>query len=226
MKRYIADVLSLTNLGCGVMSMVMSYFGELELALLMLLVGALFDGFDGAAARRFGGTRWGVLADDVADAVNFAFAPGAALLFTLGGLEGALLGGLYVVLTLGRLVFFTLRKGKADPKYFDGVPSTVGGIITISALILFPEHPMTVGVLVGAACAMMISFASAYRHLGRTVAKHRKLVLSISPIVVAPFALAAAVYGVSGAVAMLLFACVVYGLTPTLRAFRTVARPC
>jgi CDP-diacylglycerol--serine O-phosphatidyltransferase len=191
----------------------------------MLLVGALFDGFDGAAARRFGGTRWGVISDDVADAVNFALAPGAALLFTIGGSEGIVVGGLFTVFTLGRLVFFTLRKGTADPKYFDGVPSTVGGIIALSALILFPEHPVAVGALVGAACALMISFGSAYRHLGRTAAKHRRLILAISPLLVSPFVLAGLIYGPPGAISVLLLGCVAYGLTPTLRAFRSLRAP-
>ncbi len=44
-------------------------------------MGCLFDGFDGAAARKWGGTRFGVYSDDIADGVNYGIAPGFALFF-------------------------------------------------------------------------------------------------------------------------------------------------
>ncbi len=78
-KRLVADLLSATNLACGIASAACAVAGRFEVSLLLLLVGAACDGLDGAAARRWGGTRWGVLSDDIADGVNYGIAPGVAL---------------------------------------------------------------------------------------------------------------------------------------------------
>ena len=172
--RFIADALSGANLLCGLISMFFAARGRLEFSLLFLMLGAAFDGFDGAAARKFGGTRWGVYSDDAADAVNYGIAPGVALGLTLHGLQGLVLGLFYTVFTLSRLVFFTLNKTESDPNFFSGVPSTMGGLITICSLILFPGYPALVGLMVGVACVLMVSFDTHYRHLGRALAAHRR----------------------------------------------------
>ena len=54
-KRFIADSLSGANALCGVASIYFATQGEIEASLLLLLVGAAFDGLDGAAARKWGG---------------------------------------------------------------------------------------------------------------------------------------------------------------------------
>ena len=64
------------NALCGVASIYFATQGRIETSLLLLLVGAAFDGLDGAAARKWGGTRFGVYSDDIADGINYAIAPG------------------------------------------------------------------------------------------------------------------------------------------------------
>ena len=66
LRRHLADALSAANAACGVASTCFALAGRADVSLLLLLAGAVCDGLDGAAARRFGGTRFGVLADDVA----------------------------------------------------------------------------------------------------------------------------------------------------------------
>src|SRR5262245_7122958 len=117
-KRFIADALSATNLACGIGSAACAIAGRFEVCLLLLIIGAICDGFDGMAARRWGGTRWGVLSDDIADGVNYGIAPGVALACAIHGPEGLLLGILFSVFTISRLVFFTLAKNVADPNFF------------------------------------------------------------------------------------------------------------
>ncbi len=223
-KRFIADGLSLANLLCGAVSMWLSSRGLFPLALLMMLCGATFDGFDGAAARRWGGTRWGVYSDDVADAVNFAIAPAVALYFAIGGYQGALIGTVFAAFTVGRLVFFTLNKDSADPDYFNGAPSPVGAFITMCAIILFGDHTALVGLLVGVACAQMVGFDSAHRHLGRALAKHRRKLLLGLPALLTVFAIAGALWGAIGATAVLLTLCLGYALLPIARSFVEVAK--
>lgn len=222
-RRNVANLLSLANLACGALAIGLALKEQFALALLASLVGAAFDGVDGAAARRFGGTRFGVLADDLADAVNFAFAPAVALIVGIGDIEGWGIGLAYGLFTLGRLVYFTLRKGSCDPGYFDGAPSTVGSVIVLSSLALFADRPALVGVLAGVAVAQMVSFTTAYRHLGRWLAGRRSRVLGLAAGALG-LGIAAARLGPELPAGVLLTACVAYGFWPVARAFRRALR--
>jgi phosphatidylserine synthase len=223
-KRFIADALSGANALCGLLSIWFAWNGKPEISLLLLLVGAGFDGLDGAAARRWGGTRFGVYSDDIADAINYAIAPGVAIARSLSGTEGTIVGVVFSVLTISRLVFFTLNKGKSDPAMFSGVPSTIGGIVALCALILFPERHAIVGLIVGVAVVLMVSFDTAYRHLGRALfglPRERALLALIMGMVLVGggFAL-----GPRIPVAIVLGLCLVYGFLPHAMRFRGLLR--
>ncbi|MFN8389736.1 MAG: CDP-alcohol phosphatidyltransferase family protein [Bdellovibrionota bacterium] len=221
MKKYVADSLSFGNLLCGAGSIVASSTGRFNLAMILVFVGALLDGLDGAAARVFGGTRFGVIADDLADGVTYGIAPGAALYFLLPGIEGIVLGITYALFTICRLVYFTLNKDSSDPNYFAGVPSPTGGAIVMSTVVSLGQYPALVGLLVGAACAFMISFDTAYRHMGRLLAYRRKALLYIMPIYVV-LAIAAYLLGLRFLVAIILAANLGYALFPVAAHFRDV----
>jgi CDP-diacylglycerol--serine O-phosphatidyltransferase len=216
-RRRNADILTLANLGCGVACMVLASRGQLELGLLCLLLGAACDGLDGAAARRFGGSRLGVLADDVADAVTYGIAPAFAVATTLGGADGVAVGACFGLFVIGRLIFFTLNKPTSDPNYFAGAPSTVGGIITLCAVILFRGQPVLVGLLVGLACAHMIAFDSLYRHPGRAPRR----ALAGVPLYIL-LLLGSLAFGHHGPIVVLLLGVLTYALWPATRAFRRV----
>ncbi|MDF1563618.1 MAG: CDP-alcohol phosphatidyltransferase family protein [Deltaproteobacteria bacterium] len=218
-KRFLADLLSATNLACGIFSMHFASHGRFEISLLFLLLGAACDGLDGAAARRWGGTRWGVYSDDVADAVNYGLAPGVVLAFALGGLEGVAIGAAYAIFTIGRLVYFTLNKAGSDPAHFAGAPSTVGALIAICAAILFPHTPALTGLLVGVACAQMVSFTTPYLHLGRRLEQEPR-VLRAAPAYLLLLLVGGLAFGLKGTVALILLTNLVYGFLPALTAFR------
>jgi len=221
--RFLADALSAGNLVCGLVSIACAYAGRFELSLGFLLGGAVLDGLDGLAARRFGGTRIGVYADDVADGVNNGMAPGAALFFKLGGVEGVAVGAAYTAFTITRLVYFTVAKGTGDPAYFHGVPSTIGALIALSSILVFAEEPALIGLGVGVACTQMVSWRTHYRHLGRALASRDV------PPVYAGAALAVLVgvglaWGVRGASAIILAASVAYGFLPSALGLRAALR--
>jgi phosphatidylserine synthase len=223
-KRHLADLLSGANLACGIASCAVALQGRPDLSLLLLMGGGFFDGLDGLAARRWGGTKVGVLADDFADGVSNGVAPAAALWAALGGVEGAVLGLLFAGFVLTRLVFFTLDKGNGPDGVFRGLPSTAGAVVALSALVLFPGSPALVGLLVGAACVLLVAFDSRYRHIGRAVAstrRYRRWALGFMALV----GLAAVAFGAQVSAAMLLLAVVGYGFGPMLRAFRQVGAP-
>ncbi len=219
-KRFIADALSALNLSCGIFSILSAADGQFFASLLLLIVGAAFDGFDGAAARRWGGTRFGVYSDDIADAVNYGLAPGAAIYFAVGSSEGLLMGAGYSLFTLGRLAYFTLDKGNSDPNYFSGVPSTSGGLIVLCSVILFGQHPAVLGAMVGLACALMVSFASRYRHPGRAASKHPRRALFLVPLCLLLILSGGALAGVAGAALLILALNLAYGFWPAVRAYR------
>ncbi len=221
-KRFIADVLSACNLMCGVFSIVFATRGRFEISLLFIVLGAAFDGFDGAAARRFGGTRFGVYSDDIADGVNYGIAPGVALYFALGGgLAGTVIGVFYPVFTIARLVFFTLDKASSDPNYFSGVPSPAGGLIAMSSILVFRSEPALIGLMVGIACAQMVSFSTHYRHLGRALATSRRALFG-APVYLVLLLIGFRLWGPRGAAATILVPVIVYGFLPTVLTFTRV----
>ena len=218
-KRFIADALSFLNFTCGVISIYFASQQAFETSLLYLLLGAAFDGFDGAAARKFGGTRFGVYSDDIADGMNYGIAPGCALYFLLGQNEGLIIGSFYAGFTLSRLIFFTLNKDESDPDYFAGIPSPVGGMIVMCSIVLFSEQPTWVTFLVGIACTQMVSFSTSYRHLGRALSSKKKRIRFGAPLYLFIFTLGCVFGGVKGAASIVLVSACGYGFLPSTLSF-------
>lgn len=213
--RRVADLLSFANLLCGLAIMAFAAMGLLHLSIACLIGSVIFDGLDGAAARRWGGSRFGVLADDIADGLSYGIAPGYAIAVTLPGTSGTIVGVGYALFVGSRLVFFTLNKAENDPQHFRGAPSTLGAVVVLCALQLFTRDPLTVGMFVGAAIVAMVSFDVRYRHLGRALAQERWRLWLALPIA-AVFGLGAWLAGINGAVIVLLVLTVGYGVRPTV----------
>jgi CDP-diacylglycerol--serine O-phosphatidyltransferase len=219
-RKRIADALSIGNLACGVLAMVYAQRHQLDVSLMLLTLGAALDGMDGAAARRWGGSPLGVYMDDIADGVSYGLAPGFAIYATSPEPEGAVIGGIFAIFVIARLVFFTLNKADSDPAYFSGVPSPAGGITTMSSLVLFHERPLLVGFLVGITCTLMVAFDVQHRHLGRALASRR--MRAYAAVFLAVLALSAALSGFSTGVALVLTTLLGYGFSPSIAAFRRV----
>jgi len=216
--RRVADLLSAGNLLAGIASVAMALLGRVELCLPLLLLGAALDGLDGAAARRWGGSRFGVYADDIADGVSYGLAPGVALAVTFGGgWAGWAAGAAFTLLTWARLVYFTLSKDTADPERFSGLPSTAGAIIALCAVLCAGDHAGLVGLLAGAAAALMVAFDARYRHPGRWLAKNPRALVWAGPIIAAG-AGAWFLLGPQWVAAPLLAGALAYGLYPAGKA--------
>lgn len=77
------DLLTTANLGCGVASILLASQGQLTIACGLVFAAAVFDVFDGLAARALGGgTPLGAQLDSLADMVSFGVAPAFALFMT------------------------------------------------------------------------------------------------------------------------------------------------
>ena len=220
-RKRIADLLSLSNLICGVFSIWFAYQGKFVWSLLCLLLGAVFDGMDGAAARKYGGSRFGVYADDIADGVNYGIAPACAIYFLFSDINGLIVGSLFAIFTLSRLVFFTLDKS-SDPEYFKGVPSTIGGLIVLCGIIVFPGQPLLLGLLIGIAAIQMVSFDTLHRHLGRALGSGKKRYLFGLPALGICVLLTGLLTKLEYAIAGLLLIVLAYGFAPVFRHFKNV----
>ncbi len=78
------NVLTASNLFCGLLSIICSVSGRLDWAPILLLFAALFDFLDGFAARIFkSNSELGKQLDSLADVVSFGVAPGLMMMVTL-----------------------------------------------------------------------------------------------------------------------------------------------
>ncbi|MET0284774.1 MAG: CDP-alcohol phosphatidyltransferase family protein [Polyangiales bacterium] len=219
-RSRIADALSISNGACGVMAMIFADRGRPDTSLLLLTLGAALDGMDGAAARRWGGSKLGVYMDDFADGISWGLAPGYAIYAMNRSIDGMVVGGLFSFFVITRLTFFTLNKSASDPGYFRGVPSPAGGLVAMSAVALFPDRALVHGFLVGMACALMVAFDVQHRHLGHALTSRRVRAYGIG--LVGVLLLSAALGGFRAGVGVILVTLLVYGFVPSFAAFGRV----
>ena len=134
--KFLADFFTLGNLICGLVSIHLAK-SEIEMAVALIIISAIFDLLDGYVARKTkeNGSKFGVIADDIADFISFGVAP--AVVFYVSGVP-ILFSIIYCLSTMVRLIVFALSKGEAG--IFKGFPST-GAAIFLSSLLLWNNPP-------------------------------------------------------------------------------------
>jgi len=77
LKRNIPNIITLTNLLCGLFSIIFIFHGDIILSGIFIFFGAIFDFIDGLAARVLNvDSELGKMLDSMADMVTFGVAPG------------------------------------------------------------------------------------------------------------------------------------------------------
>jgi CDP-diacylglycerol---serine O-phosphatidyltransferase len=169
-NRLYADILSTLNFCCGIASLILTHNRHFAWAILAIIVGQLFDLFDGRMAVKHGGTKYGPYLDDIADFVSFGLSP-AYVIAQSGGRYAWLFGSIFFVGVAYRLVrFVTVDKARTDlPEgIFNGLPSPAGALIVLGAslvmnqIMLWGIAALSVGLMVS-----HIRFA----HFGRVILK-------------------------------------------------------
>ena len=90
-KKFIPNTITCMNLVSGCISSVMALQGNLQWALVWILLAAVFDFFDGLAARALHAySPIGKELDSLADIVSFGVAPGMMLFISLNTAVGSL----------------------------------------------------------------------------------------------------------------------------------------
>jgi CDP-diacylglycerol--serine O-phosphatidyltransferase len=88
MKKHIPNTITCGNLVSGCIAITFALYGNPSMALLWIVVGAVFDFFDGMTARLLHvSSPIGKELDSLADVVTFGVAPSAMLFFQLGIME-------------------------------------------------------------------------------------------------------------------------------------------
>lgn len=135
-------ILTAGNALLGIAAMVLIVHGHYQLAMFAILLGAVFDGMDGWAARRFGvASTIGASADMISDMISFGIAP-ALIVAQAGSSHWSVVGGiLYLLAIVYRLVRF--RFGPSIQRGFVGMPSPASALALIAAVVLVASKPET-----------------------------------------------------------------------------------
>jgi CDP-diacylglycerol--serine O-phosphatidyltransferase len=189
-NRYYADILSTLNFCCGIASLILTYHHYIAWAICIIVMGQLFDLFDGRMAEKHGGTRYGPFLDDIADFVSFGLAPAYVILVKSTGLLAWLLAGIFIFGVAFRLVrFVAVDKKRTDlpDGIFNGLPSPAGALIVLGGALVAP--PKLLWVIALLSVGLMVSHIR-FAHLGRVILKQipRPLFFLISSFMVVSIA--------------------------------------
>jgi CDP-diacylglycerol--serine O-phosphatidyltransferase len=154
-----------------VASLILTHHHHFAQAICIIIIGQLFDLFDGRMALKHGGTKYGPYLDDIADFVSFGLAP-AYVIVQIGGSLAWFVGGVFIVGVTFRLIrFVSVDKTRTDlPEgIFNGLPSPAGALIVLGASLI--ATPGILWGLTGVSVCLMISHIR-FAHFGRVILKH------------------------------------------------------
>ncbi|WP_428681535.1 CDP-diacylglycerol--serine O-phosphatidyltransferase [Reyranella sp.] len=192
--RLIPNVLTLAALCSGLTGIRFALQGEMRLAVIAIIVAAIFDALDGRVARRLGVTsRFGAELDSLSDFLCFGVAP--ALVLYLASLTHA--GALGWVVTLMFPICSALRLARFNTalvseipppvwtgSFFTGVPAPAGALLALMPLMLsfeieaaWPRHAVLVGLGLVVVGGLMVSRLPTFSFKKGRVPRHLVLPL-------------------------------------------------
>ena len=134
--RFIPNIITLLSLIAGISSIKFSIQGNWKFAVLMVMLAAFFDFFDGWMARKLKkSSQFGAELDSLSDFISFGLAP--SLLINLSfthqlGRIGWVISLFYIICAALRLARFNIENMKEKSLTFFGVPSpAAAGIVLI-----------------------------------------------------------------------------------------------
>ena len=173
-NRLIPNVLTLAALCSGLTAIRFALQGELKLAVIAIIVAAIFDALDGRVARRLGVTsRFGAELDSLSDFLCFGVSP-ALVLYLASLKDGGALGWVVTLMfpmcsALRLARFNTALLADTPPpawtgSYFTGVPAPAGALLALVPLMIsfeidaaWPRHALVVGIVLVVVGGLMVS---------------------------------------------------------------------
>lgn len=132
-RKYIPDAITSLNLLCGTLGVAAALNGHFAAAFYLMLAGAVFDFFDGLAARALGAySPMGKELDSLADVVTFGVLPALMMQQLMVECSFSLCFWSYFPLLIAVFSGLRLAKFNVDPRQtsgFIGVPTPVCAIL-------------------------------------------------------------------------------------------------
>lgn len=142
-KKIVPSLCTLANLIFGLIALIFIYNGSSDWAAVFIVMGMLFDGFDGRLARLLGvSSEFGKQLDSLSDLVTFGVAPAmlayTSNLYQLGSFWGILATLPFPLMGALRLARFNVLTSGIG--YFVGVPITLAGGLLALFLLYSSGH--------------------------------------------------------------------------------------
>ena len=145
LKKHIPNTITCCNLISGCIATYYAFQGDFLMALLFIIIGAVFDFFDGMSARLLGvSSPIGKELDSLADDITFGFAPSAIVFGFLSPLTShlspliAFLAFIMAAFSALRLAKFNLDERQALG--FIGLPTPANALFWASLIVGLQQH--------------------------------------------------------------------------------------
>lgn len=180
-KKHIPNTITCCNLISGCIAIYWAFCGNYEMALLFIIIGAVFDFFDGMSARLLGvSSPIGKELDSLADDITFGFAPSAIIFSYLCTFHIHLLFVPFLAFVMAAFSALRLAKFNLDERQalgFIGLPTPANalfwGALIVGAgdwISTLPYAPYLILLGTFISCYLLIAeipmFALKFKHWG------------------------------------------------------------
>lgn len=145
MKKHIPNTITCLNLISGCIATYWAFQGDYRMALLFIIIGALFDFFDGMVARLLHvSSPIGKELDSLADDITFGFAPSAIVFSFLHTFMYELSPLYYLAFIMAAFSALRLAKFNLDERQvlgFIGLPTPANALFWGSLIVGLEEYP-------------------------------------------------------------------------------------
>lgn len=181
MKKHIPNTITCCNLISGCISTYFAFLSDYRMALLFIVIGAVFDFFDGMVARMLNvSSPIGKELDSLADDITFGFAPSAIIFSFLCSFHNHLLFIPFLAFIMAAFSALRLAKFNLDTRQalgFIGLPTPANALFWGSLIVGINDNNFTFdgmewGILAGTflSCYLLIAeipmFALKFKHWG------------------------------------------------------------
>jgi CDP-diacylglycerol--serine O-phosphatidyltransferase len=159
----LVNACTLASLGLGMVAIFLAMRGDARIAAAVLVACVIFDGLDGALARRLGvSSPFGAQMDSLADMCSFGLAAPVVVYASVAGSvptgAAAVACGLVAACAMIRLARFNVSP--KDGRFFCGVPTTMAAAVLALSVVIGLPVPGTV--LLGGVALLAIAMVSSF----------------------------------------------------------------
>ncbi len=159
----LVNACTLASLGLGMVAIFLAMRGDARIAAAVLVACVIFDGLDGALARKLGvSSPFGAQMDSLADMCSFGLAAPVVVYASVAGSvptgAAAVACGLVAACAMIRLARFNVSP--KDGRFFCGVPTTMAAAVLALSVVIGLPVPGTV--LLGGVALLAIAMVSSF----------------------------------------------------------------